>query len=91
MNKTEQEAREYANYNMFDLNSNLFSNNNDEAPNAIKCSIESYIAGSTARSNEAKDFLESIREHERESGNRICNDERTTDELFEIFKYKHKL
>ena len=30
-------------------------------------------------------FLESIRAYEHESGNRICDDERSTEQLFEIF------
>jgi hypothetical protein len=31
-------------------------------------------------------FLESIKDYERESGNRICEDERSSKELLEIFK-----
>lgn len=38
-------ARIYALKNVFEINEGLFSNNNDEAGNAVKCSIESFIAG----------------------------------------------
>jgi len=38
-------AEVYADYSVFDLNGHLFSNNNDEAANAIKCSTESFTAG----------------------------------------------
>ena len=41
----EETAGEYATENVFGINGHLFSNNNDEAPNAIKCSIESFKAG----------------------------------------------
>lgn len=36
--------------------------------------------------SDAVDFLDDIREYERESGIRICDDERTSEELYEIFK-----
>lgn len=35
---------------------------------------------------EAVTFLDTIREYERESGNSICYDERTSAELYEIYK-----
>ena len=31
-------------------------------------------------------FLDSIRNYERENGERICNDERTSEELYDIFE-----
>lgn len=34
----------------------------------------------------AVDFLDSIRGYERENGQKICFDERSSEELFEIFK-----
>jgi len=34
----------------------------------------------------AIEFLDQIREYERESGNKICFDERTSEELYEIYK-----
>lgn len=40
--------------------------------------------------NLAIEFLDSIRDYERESGSRICFDERDSKELLEIFK-KNKL
>ncbi len=35
-------------------------------------------------------FLDSIRDYERENGQRICNDERDSRELYEIFKSTEK-
>lgn len=43
--KLDDIARDYSINNVFEINGNLFSNNNDEAPNALKCSKESFIAG----------------------------------------------
>lgn len=38
--------------------------------------------------SDAIEFLESIRDYEHESGNQICYDERTSDELYQLFKTK---
>jgi len=35
--------------------------------------------------SDAVEFLDAIREYERESGNKICYDERTSDELYQQF------
>ena len=35
---------------------------------------------------EAIKFLDAIRDYERESGNRICEDDRTSKELYDIFQ-----
>ena len=40
----------------------------------------------TARDHFAIDFLDSIREYERENGSRICFDERSSLELLETYK-----
>jgi len=55
-------ANEYADYNVFQFNGNLFSNNNDEAGNAYKCSTESFKAGARWQeqqsANEAVEFAD---------------------------------
>ncbi len=38
-----------------------------------------------APQGDAVAFLDSIRDYERENGERICNDERTSEELYQIF------
>lgn len=45
----QDEAEKYARFNVFERNGDLFSNNNDEAANTIKCSVESYIAGAFSK------------------------------------------
>lgn len=47
--------------------------------NWLKTHIESYVQ------SEAISFLDTIRDHERETGNKICFDERDSGELYEIF------
>ena len=39
-----------------------------------------------ARRDEAIAFLEKIRDYEHESGNQICYDERTSEQLYQLFK-----
>ena len=47
-NKLEELANEYANKNVFEINGNLFFNNNEAA---IKCCKESFIAGYNLKEN----------------------------------------
>lgn len=41
-----------------------------------------------ARREEAIRFLDKIRDYERESGNQICYDERSSEQLYSLFKNK---
>lgn len=43
-----------------------------------------------SKSNFLVDFLDFIRNYEHESGNQICNDERTSEELYQIFIHNSK-
>ena len=44
-------AKEYALKNIFEINGDLFSNNDDTAGDAVKCCVESFIAGFNANKN----------------------------------------
>jgi len=59
-----------------------------EAHEWIEVDIKTLEMISPAASpvSDAVEFLDSIRAYERENGQRICNDERTSQELYEIFK-----
>jgi hypothetical protein len=43
-----------------------------------------------AMSIHVQEFLDSIRDYERESGKRICDDERTSEELYDLFNNQNK-
>jgi hypothetical protein len=48
------------------------------------------LHGYSLAGNQAIEFLDQIRDYERESGNAICYDERTSEELYEICKSPKK-
>jgi len=53
------------------------------APNNLEAR-EDFLQGCTVA--DPIGFLDHIRAYERESGNSICNDDRTSEQLYEIFK-----
>jgi len=51
---------------------------------ALMNAIDMY-AENKSQPSDVVDFLDSIREYEKENGSRICFDERTSSELYQLF------
>ncbi len=63
---------------------------NEQSMGFAEVVSKAVLHGYSLAGNKAVNFLDQIRDYERESGEAICNDERTSEEFYEIFNAPKK-